>query len=146
MIRAFVVAAAAALLVGCVTGKIPVNEDPGHPVVEDSEYEAAQMRRVHESFDRMQKAIVDGDTKTYFELLSRAQQVSYGTYDAFLRDYAQNGNGWREMWRGASVVRVSVENEKATVQIRWSTPAPRLIEWILEDGTWRLHFAVPRSE
>ncbi len=143
MSRAFLVAAAAALLVGCVHTKVPVNEDPNRPVIEDSDYEKAQEPRVRESFDRMQKAIIDGDTKGYFELLSRRQQATYGSYDAFLRNYAQQGNGWREMWRGAAMTQVAVEKDKASTLIRWSTPGPRLIEWILEDGVWRFHYPVP---
>lgn len=138
MPRAFIVAAAVALLVGCTHEPVPINENPDRPKDMDEGYEKAQEPRVQQSFDRMQTAIVNGDTKAYFELLSRLQQASYNGYDAFLRSYAGEGNGWREMWRGAKVKQIAVEKDRASLLIHWSAPGPRLTEWVLEDGTWRL--------
>ncbi|GEM_PF-6414033 len=141
------VLAGIALLVGCTTQDTDKAGNPDKPLAEpDQKYEDDQIPRIRETVDVMREAIVAGDTKTYFERLSMAQRETYGGYDAFVRQYTANQNGWREMWRGAEIRRIAIDEhakEKASVQIRWSTPAPSLVEFVLEDGTWRFHYVVP---
>ncbi len=136
-----------ALIVGCVEhGTDMHGNEPPEDSTADAEYETAQLPRIRETFDVMREAIVAGDVKSYFERMSSAQKATYGGYDAFVRQYTANQNGWREMWRGAEITRIAIDKtrqEKASVLVRWSTPGPHLIEFVLEDGTWRFHYVVP---
>lgn len=134
-------------LAGCTGERVNEAGTTLKPLSEgDAAYESDQVPRIHDSFNRMKEAMAEGDTKTYFELLSSAQRATYGGYDAFVSRYTANQNGWREMWRDATIRQVAVDRqdkEKASVLVRWSTPGPHLVEFILEDGTWRFHYVVP---
>ncbi len=139
------VLAGLAVLVGCTSTPVDDRGNPTRPAT-SAEDEYDQVPRIQESFDRMRAAMIEGDTKTYFELLSSRQQQGCGGYDAFVRDYTANQNGWREMWRNADVRKIAIDErnkEIASVLVRWSTPGPHLVEFLLENGTWRLHYAVP---
>lgn len=136
-----------ALIVGCTTQDVDKDGNaPADVSSAEDDYESKQLPRIQETFDVMREAIVAGDMKTYFERLSASQKATYGGYDAFVRQYTANQNGWREMWRDAEVTKVAIdetEKEKASVLVRWSTPGPHLVEFILEDGTWRFGYVVP---
>lgn len=136
-----------ALVVGCTSQDVDKDGNaPADVSTANDEYESNQVPRIRETFDEMREAIVAGDMKAYFERLSAAQRATYGGYDAFVRQYTANQNGWREMWRGAQVLKVAIdgmEKEKASVLVRWSTPGPHLVEFVLEDGTWRFGYVVP---
>lgn len=134
------------VVAGCSTEREKTS-NPNKALSEtDQAYEDEQVPRIRESFERMKEAMLKGDTKTYFALLSSRQQTSYGGYDGFVRSFTVRQNSWREMWRGAEIRMIAIDErakEKASVLVRWSTPAPHVLEFILEDGTWRLHYVVP---
>lgn len=144
--NAAVFVAAIALLAGCVGERIKENSPTDtQKTPEDVEYEEKQIPRIRESFDRMKAAMVAGDTRTYYDLFSSSYRRG-STYDDFVREHTAQQNGWRELWRDAEIRRVRIDpaqKEKASTLVRWGTPGPRIVEWILEDGVWKWNFVVP---
>jgi hypothetical protein len=96
-----------------------------------------QAKSPEKTFELARQTILKGDMEGLFNLFSlRKKRV---TPLAELKNlYATGKDTWLIQYSGAVIKSVGIENNQATLWVRWGTGADDLLFFIFEEGLWRI--------
>lgn len=114
-----------------------ISSRDGQPVPEITPAEKKEIAAIKESFAQLADAMATGDPQKAARYVS-SQEWHNRSVESFIQEYNQNKTYWQSMFRGAYLTTIGFDNSIASSVVIWGTSASGLLEFIKEQGGWKL--------